>query len=123
MTTGRAAILDVDLALLKQLLPSEKRYQPILRFPSSAFDLSVVVETRKLTGDIRKELTSLAGVDLVDIEFLRQYSGPPLSEGTKSVSFRLTVASSDHTLSSDEVTAIRNRIIDGMRAIGYELRL
>jgi phenylalanyl-tRNA synthetase beta chain len=123
MTTGRAAILDVDLAQLERLLPSGKRYQPILRFPSSAFDLSVVVETRKLTGDIQKQLAALAGVDLAAIEFLRQYSGPPLSEGTKSVSFRVTVASLDHTLSSEEVTAIRNRIIDGMRAMGYELRV
>jgi phenylalanyl-tRNA synthetase beta subunit len=41
----------------------------------------------------------------------------------RSVSFRMTVGAQDRTLSSDEVGAVRNRIIDGMRAQGYELRV
>ena len=56
-------------------------------------------------------------------EYVRQYSGPPLAEGFKSVSFRITVGSPERTLSSEDVAAIRNRIIDGMRALGYELRV
>ena len=41
----------------------------------------------------------------------------------QSVSFRLTVAAADHTLSLEEAGAIRSRIIDGMRELGYELRV
>jgi len=54
---------------------------------------------------------------------VRQYSGPPLPAGKKSVSFRLTVAAADRTLASEEVGAIRGRIIDGMQQLGYELRI
>jgi phenylalanyl-tRNA synthetase beta subunit len=54
---------------------------------------------------------------------VRQYSGAPLAEGTKSVSFRLTVGSAERTLSSDEISGVRNAIIEGMRASGYELRV
>ncbi|RPI17846.1 MAG: phenylalanine--tRNA ligase subunit beta, partial [Acidobacteriales bacterium] len=122
--SGRAAVLDVDLALLQSLSASEeKRYAPIRRFPSSAFDLSVMAGLRELVGDIQKKLAGFAGEDLVSIEFLRQYQGAPLPEGTQSVSFRLTVASKQGTLSSEEVGAIRARIIDAMRALGYELRV
>jgi hypothetical protein len=39
------------------------------------------------------------------------------------VSFRLTVGAADHTLSSEEVGAIRGRIIEAMRQAGYELRV
>jgi phenylalanyl-tRNA synthetase beta subunit len=39
------------------------------------------------------------------------------------VSFRLTVGSPERTLSSDEVGAIRAKIIDGMRGMNYELRV
>ena len=60
---------------------------------------------------------------LESIEFLRQYSGEQTGEGRKSVSFRLTVGSAERTLSSEEVSEIRQRIIDGMRALGYELRV
>jgi phenylalanyl-tRNA synthetase beta chain len=122
--TGRAAILDLDLAVLQRLSAAEeKRYAPIRRFPSSAFDLSVLTGLRDLVGDIRKKLEGFAGPDLVSIEFLRVYTGPPLPEEKKSVSFRLTVAAHGRTLSSDEAGATRSRIIDAMRSEGYELRV
>lgn len=123
MTAGRAAVLDMDLTLLSGLQPREKRYRPVHRYPSSAFDLSVIVPARDLAGDIEKKLVEFAAADLDSIEFLRQYSGPPLVEGTKSVSFRLTVSAADRTLSSDDVAAIRGRMIEGMRGLGYELRV
>jgi phenylalanyl-tRNA synthetase beta chain len=68
-------------------------------------------------------MASLAGPLVESIEFVRQYAGPPLAEGTKSVSFRLTAGSPERTLSSDEVGEIRARIIEGMRRLGYELRV
>ncbi len=123
LASGRAAVLDIDLALLRKLSPEEKRYQPIRRYPSSAFDLSVLAGLRDLAGVIRGHLERLAGEGLESIEFVRQYTGSPLPDGTKSVSFRLTVASADHTLSSEEVGTIRSRIIEGMRGLGYELRV
>ncbi|MCS7024357.1 MAG: phenylalanine--tRNA ligase subunit beta [Bryobacteraceae bacterium] len=121
--TGRAVALDLNLATVESLGKREKRYQPVRRFPSSAFDLSVVVPRRTLVGDLEKVIRQLAGADLDRVTFLRQYEGPPLEEGLKSVSFRITVAAPDHTLSNDEVSAIRERMIRGMRAQGYELRV
>lgn len=121
--TGRAAIVEIDLREMDRLRRAEKRYQPIRRFPASAFDLSVMAPLRELAGDLEKKLAALAGAALDMIEFVRQYSGPPLPEGVKSVSFRLTVAAPDRTLSSAEVGQIRQRIIDGMKSAGYDLRV
>jgi phenylalanyl-tRNA synthetase beta chain len=123
LVAGRASVLDIDLALVRSLRPREKRYRQIRRFPSSAFDLSVVAGIRELAGDIGKKLAALAGEHLESIEFVRQYSGPPLPEGVKSVSFRLTVGAAERTLSAEEISSIRNEVIEGMRQQGYELRL
>jgi phenylalanyl-tRNA synthetase beta chain len=120
---GRAAILDLDLALLERLDRREKRYQPLRRFPASAFDLSVVAKLREPAGEIEKRLRAAATEDLLELEFVRVYTGPPLPEDRKSVSFRLTVGAADRTLSSNEVAAIRNRIIEAMRVGGYDLRV
>ncbi len=120
---GRVAILDIDLQATLSLGAPEKRYKPIRRFPSSAFDLSVIAKVRDLAGDIERKLVALAGEELDGIEFLRQYAGAPLEVGTKSVSYRLTVSSDERTLTTDDVTRVRSRIIDGMRAQGYELRV
>jgi phenylalanyl-tRNA synthetase beta chain len=122
LIAGRAAVLDIDLRLMLKLQPREKKYKQIQRYPASPFDLSVVADARELVGDLQKRLATLGGERLVSIEFLRRYSGPPIPEGKQSVSFQLTVAAPDHTLSADELAAIRARIMDGMRGQGYELR-
>jgi phenylalanyl-tRNA synthetase beta chain len=108
---GRAAILDLDLTKMEKLDDRERRYQPWSRFPVSAFDLSVVAGLREPSVNIERRLRSAAGNDLVEIEFLREYTGAPLPRDRKSVTFRLTVGASDRTLSSEEVTAIRERVI------------
>ncbi len=121
--TGRAAILDLDLQAVQKLSAVETRYTPIRRYPSSGFDLSVIAGIREHAARLESGIRSFAGPLLESIEFLRQYSGPPLEEGRKSVSFRVTVGSPARTLSSEEVGEIREHIIDGMRGLGYELRV
>jgi phenylalanyl-tRNA synthetase beta chain len=108
---------------MQPLAAVETRYRPLRRYPSSAFDLSVIAGTRELAGNIEKQLAIFAGDWLENIEFIRQYSGPPLPEDKKSVSFRITVSAGDHTLSADEISAIRARIIEGMERAGYSLRV
>jgi phenylalanyl-tRNA synthetase beta chain len=120
---GRAAVLDLDLRVIQSLSGGESRYTPVRRYPSSAFDLSVIAGAREHAGTLESRLASFAGPMLESIQFLRQYSGPPLEEGRKSVSFRLTVGSAERTLSSEEVGEIRAGIIERMRELGYELRV
>jgi phenylalanyl-tRNA synthetase beta chain len=117
---GRAAVLDLNLTLLEELQTAPTRYQPLRRFPSSAFDLSVVAPARTLVGDVQARLALHAGTELLSIAYLREF---PLSTGERSLSYRLTVGASDRTLSSEEVSAIRTRIIEGMREAGYALKV
>jgi phenylalanyl-tRNA synthetase beta chain len=121
--TGRAAILDLDLRRVRGLSMGDVKYTAIRRYPSSAFDLSVIAEIRVQVGALEAAVTRLAGPLVESVEFLRQYSGPPLEAGRKSVSFRLTASSPERTLASEEVGEIRARIIEGMRELGYELRV
>ncbi len=122
--TGRAAVLDLDLDRVRALAgAAELRYTPIRRYPSSAFDLSVIAGLRDPAGELQSKVRSFAGPLVESVEFLRQYSGPPLEAGQKSVSFRLTAGSPERTLSNDETTAIRACIIEGLRALGYDLRV
>ncbi|HUI81853.1 MAG TPA: phenylalanine--tRNA ligase subunit beta [Bryobacteraceae bacterium] len=123
LEAGRATFLDLGLDQVQKLAGTEKKYTPIRRYPSSAFDLSVIASVREYAGQLESRIAPFAGPLLESIEFVRQYSGPPLAEGQKSVSYRVTVGSRERTLSSEEVGEIRGRIIDGMRELGYELRV
>ena len=121
--TGRAAVLDLDLRVLEALSAGETKYTPIRRYPSSAFDLSVIAGTREQAGRLESLIAAAAGTLLESVQFQRQYAGPPLADGTKSVSFRVTVGAPDRTLSNEEITTVRNGIIDRMREHGFELRV
>jgi phenylalanyl-tRNA synthetase beta chain len=121
---GRAVVFDVD-AIVAQGVASAAalRYQPLRKFPTSGFDLSVVCDLRTPVDSICDALRGLIGAGLAAIEFVRQYVGPPFGPDQKSVSYHLEVGAFDHTMTADEVTAIRTRVIEGMRALGFELRV
>jgi phenylalanyl-tRNA synthetase beta chain len=121
---GRAVIFDVDLDLAHRLAAKRTiNYTPLRKYPTSGFDLSVVSDSRTPVDGIQQALAQLAGPDLAAIDFIRQYDGPPLPPGQKSVSYHLEVGALDRTLTADEASAIRSRIIDGLRAQGFDLRL
>jgi phenylalanyl-tRNA synthetase beta chain len=116
---GRAAILDLDLDAL-QALPSQRApYRPLRRFPTSSFDLSIVAPVHTLVADLENRLRQLAGDSLVSLQFLLIFPLPP---DKRSVSFRLTLGADDRTLTAEEVTRTRERVVEGIKSAGYELR-
>jgi phenylalanyl-tRNA synthetase beta chain len=120
---GRAVLFDVDLDLAQSLGDVPVRYKPLRKYPTSAFDLSVVTDWRQPVAQIQHQLAKLGGEALVSIDFVRQYAGPPLDPGQKSVSYRIEIGADDRTLTNEEVGEVRSALIDGMRAAGYELRV
>ncbi|MEX2260877.1 MAG: phenylalanine--tRNA ligase subunit beta [Bryobacteraceae bacterium] len=120
---GRAAALDLNLEAIQELDSRQRRYKALRRYPSSEFDLSVVAGERELAGDIRNKIEKFAGPLLQEILYLRQYSGPPLESGRKSISFRVRYGSDERTLSLGEVNEFRALIIEGMQNLGYDLRV
>lgn len=121
--TGRAAILDLNLKTALDLGPEPRKYTPLRRFPSSAFDLSILTGLRVLAGDLRAAILAAAGELCDSVDYLYAYRGAPLPDGRQSVTFRITVSAPDHTLSNDEVTTIRNTIITTLRTQGHDLRV
>ncbi len=122
LDSGRAAILDLDLALLQELKPDRATYKPVRRFPTSAFDLSVIADARELAGNLELRIRQLAGDRAEAVEYVREFQGTPLPDARKSVTFRIVASAPDRTLSSAEITAIYDRIVAGLSELGYEFR-
>jgi phenylalanyl-tRNA synthetase beta chain len=120
---GRAAVLDVDLQVLEELRAAPAKYTAVRKFPTSAFDLSIICGVRELAGTLELEIRRFAGELAVSVEYVREYQGERVPEGKKSVSFRVVVGAPDHTLSADEIADIRERIIAGLSGLGYDLRV
>lgn len=105
---GRAAVLDLNLNLLNQ--PHEVRYQPLRRFPESAFDLSFIVPERTLIADVQAAVPKLP--EILSVAFLREFALP---EAQRSLTYRFTLGAADRTLTSEEVAAIREKILAALQ--------
>ncbi len=114
---GRAAVIDLNLTSIQQLQEahSAAKYVPVNRFPSSSFDLAVIVPARALVSDLSHAIEALGHKP----EFIEDYRMP---DGRRSLLFRMTLSREDRTLAGEEVTAERTRLIEGLRALGHELR-
>jgi phenylalanyl-tRNA synthetase beta chain len=120
---GRTVVLDIDLRASLELIQKKQfRYTPPRRYPTSGFDLSIVTPSRKPVGEIEDLLRKFAGESLASLEFVRQYEGPPLAEGEKSVSYHLEIGALDHTLTTEELSAAFNGIVEGMKKAGFGVR-
>jgi phenylalanyl-tRNA synthetase beta chain len=121
--TGRGGILDLDLEKLFHLGDKPKKYTPLQRYPSSAFDLSVITGLRELAGALRKKIRAAAGECCESVKYLYAYRGDPFPEDRQSLTYRVTLSAAGRTLAGDEAAAVRSAIIDALRADGYELRV
>ncbi len=120
--SGRASILDLDLAPLQELKPERAGYKPVRRFPTSSFDLSVIASARELAGTLETQIRQFAGDIAEAIEYVREFQGVPLPEGHKSVTFRIVAGAPDRTLSAAEITALYDRIVAGLTGLGHQFR-
>ncbi len=120
---GRAVLFDVDVCIAQEVANRGAiKYTPVRKFPTSGFDLSVVTDLRTPVSDIQGKLTEFAGPNLARIEFVRQYDRPPLPSGQKSVTYHLEIGALTHTVTTEEVTEVRNRIIADMQNLGFDFR-
>lgn len=120
---GRAIFFDIDLKTTLPVRNAQRtEYVPPRRYPTSGFDLSIITTLRTPVVEIQDGLTSLAGSELAALEFVRQYDGPPLPQGQKSVTYHLEIGRTDRTITTEEVAAVRNGIVEGMRKFGFDFR-
>ncbi|HEV2758199.1 MAG TPA: phenylalanine--tRNA ligase subunit beta [Acidimicrobiales bacterium] len=110
---GRVGWFEVDLGAL---LASPRRpaiYRPVSRFPSADIDLAFVVDETVPAAAVELTLSRAAGDLLERIELFDVFRSPAL-EGQRSLAWRLRFSALDHTLTEDELTAVRLRAIDAV---------
>jgi phenylalanyl-tRNA synthetase beta chain len=97
--------------------------QPLPRFPGVRRDLTVVIRGKIAGNDVVQVIRQLGGYTLREISMLSEYQGPQVGPGARSLSFRLHYQADDRTLTNEEVSAVQQRIVDGLRQrFGAEVR-
>ena len=98
------------------------KYRELSKFPRSERDLSMIVP-KDLTVDKIEEVLRICGGKLLEsIELFDIYEGAQVGDGNKSIAYNLTFSADDHSLTSDEVDKVIDKIINGLKDLNIELR-
>ena len=85
-------------------------------------DISMVVPKHILVGQIEDIIEQRGGRFLESYKLFDIYEGAQVLAGHKSVAYSITFRAKDHTLEDKEVSAVMNKILNGLSGLGIELR-
>ena len=74
-------------------------------------DVALVVEESVPAAEIESALRAGAGESLESLALFDLYRGEQMGAGKKSLAFRLTFRAPDRTLTTDEVSALRDTAV------------
>jgi len=97
--------------------------QPVLTQPAAREDFAFVVDEKLAAGALVTTVREAAGALVEDVRVFDVYAGEQVGAGKKSIALTVTMRAADHTLSADEILAVRNAIIAAAeKAHGARLR-
>ncbi|MGQ9842931.1 MAG: phenylalanine--tRNA ligase subunit beta [Spirochaetota bacterium] len=119
---GNAAMFDCDVDLLLSCTQQDIVFKELPRFPDVPFDISILVDEKEYAATLTKIIYNADKEHIADIEVISVYNQPPIPQGKKSVSYRITFRAEDHTLTPEEVDSLQKKVITFVEKNGYKLR-
>jgi phenylalanyl-tRNA synthetase beta chain len=120
---GAWGAFELDLEALAQAVPERLVYEDVLTFPAALQDVAVAVDEDVEVGALLDAAREAAGPLLRDARVFDVYRGEQVGEGRKSVAIHLAFQSPERTLTEDEATELRMRIVAALgERFGAELR-
>jgi phenylalanyl-tRNA synthetase beta chain len=111
---GRWGMFELDLATLFAQMPERVLYEDVITYPAVRQDLAFVVAEDVLAGDLVSAMHEAAGDQLREARVFDVYRGDQVGEGKKSVAVRVAFQSAERTLSDEDATALRDRIVSAL---------
>lgn len=121
---ARTAAFELDLDVLTDLMPAEPvRVTRVSTYPPAKIDLAVVVDQTIPAADVQRVLQQSVGDTLESLNLFDVYTGDQVPDGSRSLAYSLVLRAPDHTLTSEEVTRVREKAIhDVTKRLGATLR-
>ncbi len=120
---GRAGYLEWSLDLLDSLPDRTLKYAPIPRFPSTFFELTVLVPERTEARDLETVVAKTVPKEIFkECSFVSSYRGAGVPEGKVSLSLRVTLSALDRTLTGEEMKDAQEKLIAAFEKRGWPLK-
>ncbi|PTQ57584.1 MAG: Phenylalanyl-tRNA synthetase beta chain [Candidatus Carbobacillus altaicus] len=113
---------EIDVDALIEVLPDERLYEPIARFPSIRRDLSLLVDASLEHQTVEERIVRSGAAYLKDVQLFDVYTGQGLPSGKKSLAYALYFQAPDKTLQDEEVEAACQTILEHLERSGIKRR-
>ena len=118
-------LFELDVTKLVPLKSRTNRCTHLAEYPETDYDISMLFDSDAAWADIYDAIMGQkkASALLKDAAFVDEYRGKQIPEGKKSVTIRLTIGSSEKTLTSQEIESAANQVMKKLgKKMGAELR-
>ena len=115
-------LAEFDLESLLGFSFRSRRFQPFSKFPFVERDLSLIVPDAVAYAGIA---AALGGLELEEVRSFRpvdRFRGGAIATEHYSLLLRVTFQSQTHTLTSEEVAALEQRLLAALEPLGIRLR-
>ena len=120
---GEWGAFELDLAELFAASREPVTYADVITYPAVRQDIAVSVPEEVAAGELVAAAREAAGPELREIRVFDVYRGEQVGAGRKSVAFSVAYQSPERTLSEEDATRLRDRIVAALaERFGAELR-
>lgn len=117
------AVLELNVGALYDSMPGRVQYEPFGAYPPVSQDLAVVVDRDVPAADVVDAARGAGSALLRSVEVFDVYEGAGLGDDKRSLALRLTFRAEDRTLTEEDATAARNKILAALESkLGAVLR-
>ena len=108
---ARTVACEVDVDVIITHAQSAPAAPSVYTFPVAKEDVAFVVEASVAAETVAHVIRTSGGSLLEDVRLFDIYQGSSIPDGKKSLAYALRFRASDRTLSSEEITAVREAIV------------
>jgi phenylalanyl-tRNA synthetase beta chain len=109
-------LFEIDTKNLLDYAPRRFDVRPVPRFPASGRDISLLVPSKVLAGDVVAAVVGLGERLIESVEVFDEYTGEGIPPGQRALAFSLAYRASDRTLTETEVSQLHARVVDHLVA-------
>ncbi len=114
---------ELDLDALVAAAPEALEFEDVSSYPEVRQDLAFVVGDDVPASALAAAMREAGGPDLRDVAVFDEYRGEQIGAGKRSLAFRVAFGSPERTLTDEDATALRDRIVSALAdRFGAELR-
>jgi len=119
----KVGLWQLNFDELSEIVEPKYGYEPVNKYPSVVYDLSIIVDEKAMYKDIAQIIRTVDPKLIKRVDLLDIFKNGKIKAGKKSITIRITYQSEEKTLEKEEVEKLQKKVVKQLESgVGAELR-